>query len=1258
MPAKQIVFSEISRQAILRGVNQLTDAVKVTLGPKGRNVILERKLGGPIITKDGVTVAKEIELRDPLENMGAQMVREVASKTSDTAGDGTTTATVLAQAIFREGVKSVAAGANPMALKRGIEQAVNRIVEEVKKLARPVSGNMIAQVGTISANGDTSIGNIIAEAMRRVGKDGVITVEESKTMLTELQSVEGMQFGSGYLSPYFITDPDRMECILDDPYILIHEKKISSMKELVPSSGNGILEQVARSGKPLLIVAEQVEGEALATVVVNKLRGTLKVCAVKAPGFGDRRQAMLQDIAILTGGRAVMEETGIQLETLRLEDLGRAKRVVVDKDNTTIVEGAGTDSAIRGRVKQLRAQIEETTNDYDREKLQERLAKLAGGVAVIQVGAATETEMKEKKARVEDALHATRAAIEEGILPGGGVALLRASEALQGLTCIGDEFLGVNIVRNACQAPARQIVLNAGHEAATVMQKIRSNVNFNFGFNAATSEYQDLMEYGIIDPAKVTRSALQNASSIAGLMLTTEAMISEIPARRQFAGVESGAGAAYAPDPSRPFYESNVATSPARESINVEEFTRPVVRFTESIAADAVDEDEMAFVSADYGDEGGGSGAGGGVSSGGSGGVSSGGGDEGSTGGGGSSGGEEPQASPSQPPPPQGERTINFWISEREKELLRPLDIGQSYTGNFCVGKPVNANLFRGPGTTIPSSDVPPEGLPTHWKVVATNIELAIPLPSRGLDYSLDRSTANGPLDGATFDLFVPYASDSETYPLMLRPLAAPALLTVLIHVNNKLYRELKAELTLTGTPAPPAQPSARIVKDRAYFTSQHVNIGTRHEWTSPPGEISISVISPGNAILDGKAGADAFRGKRVSIGTALARLKQPIEQLQRCAETFRAKHSNYLDDIEQPDLLQLLHNLQTQYDAPYDWAKLNDSADPRRQAQWQTVASSEELHRLASYGYKLYNELFPPRSELRGLFERLQPGCRINLTWHDDSGAEWPGHIPWELLYAEDPDEGAPKEATLFWGLRFRIGYTAYQASDPKMALGAPQDTWCANLLFYGDSATEPATAEARWQRSVWSSWKNQRIVPLGAPGSLPKQEIRAELRSPARPAGVLYMFCHYTLANGVPVLRFGLDSANPDDVLEETELGNAEFQSHPLVFANACSTGTTGVYAANELEKAFFGRGCRAFIGTESKVPVQMASRFAAVFFWFFLRQVAKDPMAGGEAMAQARLLLWTHYKNIGGLLYSYVNQYDLYLASDNELDTLQRR
>jgi len=520
---KQIITGENSRQAILRGVNQLADAVKITLGPKGRNAVIEKKFGAPIITKDGVTVAKEIELADGLENMGAQMVREVASKTSDVAGDGTTTATVLAQAIFREGVKTVAAGASPTALKRGIEKAVEVAAAEISKFHKDVKGDMIAQVGTISANNDRQIGSIIAEAMKKVGKDGVITVEESKTMETTLEVVEGMQFDRGYLSPYFVTDPERMECALEDVRILIHEKKISSMKDLLP-----LLEQTAKMGKPLVIIAEDVEGEALATLVVNKLRGTLQCAAVKAPGFGDRRKAMLEDIATLTGGKAITEDLGIKLENVKLEDLGKAKKITIDKDNTTIVEGGGKASEIEGRVKQIRAQIEETTSDYDREKLQERLAKLVGGVAVIKVGAATETELKEKKARVEDAMHATRAAVEEGIVPGGGVALVRCIAALEKLKLQDDEAIGVNIVKRALEEPMRQIALNAGQEGAVIVGRIRESKDENFGYNADTDEFGDMVKAGVIDPAKVTRLALQNAASIAGLMLTTEALIADI----------------------------------------------------------------------------------------------------------------------------------------------------------------------------------------------------------------------------------------------------------------------------------------------------------------------------------------------------------------------------------------------------------------------------------------------------------------------------------------------------------------------------------------------------------------------------------------------------------------------------------------------------------------------------------------------------------------------------------------------------------
>ena len=543
--AKKIIYGEAARQKILEGVNQLANAVKVTLGPKGRNVILDKKFGSPTITKDGVTVAKEIDLKDSLENMGAQMVREVASKTSDIAGDGTTTGTVLAQAIYREGAKNVVAGANPMEVKRGIERGVEAVVDQLHTMSKEVSGNMIAQVGTISANNDVTIGTTIAEAMDKVGKDGVITVEEARTLETSLDVVEGMQFDRGYLSPYFVTDAERMECVLENPVILIHEKKISSMKDLLP-----LLEQVARLSRPLLIIAEDIEGEALATLVVNKLRGTLQGASVKAPGFGDRRKAMLEDIATLTGGKAITEDLGLKLENLRTEDLGQAKKVTIDKDNTTIVEGAGTSDTIAGRVKQIRAQIEETTSDYDREKLQERLAKLVGGVAIIKVGAATETEMKEKKARVEDAMHATKAAVEEGIVPGGGVALLRSAAVLSELTLDGDQQIGVNILQRALEEPMRWIAQNAGLEGSIVVQRVREAKTPEEGFNAQTEVYEDLVAAGVIDPTKVVRTALQNAGSISSLLLTTEALVSELPEDKKEAaggapGMPGGMGGMY-----------------------------------------------------------------------------------------------------------------------------------------------------------------------------------------------------------------------------------------------------------------------------------------------------------------------------------------------------------------------------------------------------------------------------------------------------------------------------------------------------------------------------------------------------------------------------------------------------------------------------------------------------------------------------------------------------------------------------------------
>jgi len=535
--AKQLLYGDGARAAILKGVNQLADAVKATLGPKGRNAILDKKFGAPTITKDGVTVAKEVELKNPYENMGAQLVREVASKTSDVAGDGTTTATVLAQAIYREGAKNITAGGNPMEIKRGIDRAVEVVVQELKKLSKPCQAKKeISQIGTISANNDSTIGDLIAEAMEKVGKDGVITVEEAKSMSTSLEVVEGMQFDRGYISPYFVTNAERMEASVEEPFLLIHEKKISGMKDLLP-----LLEQVAKMGKPLVIVAEEVEGEALATLVVNKLRGTLNVAAVKAPGFGDRRKAMLEDIAVLTGGQVISEELGLKLENIKLTDLGRAKRVTIDKDNTTIVEGYGDPKKIEGRVKQIKAQIEETTSDYDREKLQERLAKIVGGVAVINVGAATETEMKEKKARVEDALHATKAAVEEGIVPGGGVAFLRCVSALDSLKLSPEQQVGVNIVRRALEEPIRQIVENAGVEGSVVVDKVRKEKT-SYGFDAQTEQYVDMLQAGIIDPTKVTRCALQNAASVAGLMLTTEVMITDLPEEKKEPAMPGGGG--------------------------------------------------------------------------------------------------------------------------------------------------------------------------------------------------------------------------------------------------------------------------------------------------------------------------------------------------------------------------------------------------------------------------------------------------------------------------------------------------------------------------------------------------------------------------------------------------------------------------------------------------------------------------------------------------------------------------------------------
>jgi hypothetical protein len=1056
-----------------------------------------------------------------------------------------------------------------------------------------------------------------------------------------LRTADGFQFAEGYLSPYFITDPERMETLLEDPYILVYENKINSVRQLAGASGGGVLEQIARSGKAFLIIAEDVEGEALATLVVNKLRGVLVCCAVKSPGLGARRNALLEDLAILTGAKVVSEGTGNKLEDVTLDDLGRARRVTVDKNSTTLIDCAGSKKALQDRIEQLRAQIEQTTPAYDREKLTERLAKLEGGVVIITVGAATETELKEKKARVEDALHSTRAAMEEGIVPGGGIALLRAAEALGAVMLAGDEQVGVNIVKRACEEPLRQIAANAGYEGDTVIEEINKSANRNYGFNAARGRYEDLLDSGVIDAAKVTRSALQNASSISALMLTTEPMVTEVPPREVI--IDGRAGASRKTELlrftgeakiTRDFFLSSNEQSDDRKLALRSENTFTVAPPLGATHAGPKPGATRNLASSNKQSH---------VQNG----TPGGGGGEGSGGGGGrDSGGDD------SPPPP--ERRINFWISEREQEPFRVLNIGDKYTGNFRVGVPVKANLFTGPGSTIPPGDVPASGLPTHWVMIATNVELGTVDQSREITLS---RTSGELFDSARFDLLVPKFTDSTTIRLTLRPLAEPATLTVLIHVNDKIYRELKADLRVSESATVPAAPApcASITQDLPHAPLDLINTRTTRKWTTPPGVITLTVFTQGKAILLGTARGQYFSGDIVSLGTRKEELEQPVGLLQKSAESFRAKHGDYLNDIAPQNLLYRL----SQHHPGDDWGQLPDFADPPHQSKWQTVSVSDELFKLAFYGHKLYNVLFPRNvPPLRDLLDQLEPGQRVNINWRSDSGGDWVPHIPWELLYVDDPSANEAVDPTRFWGLRFRIGYTTYRPGNAMMSLGAPKDTWCSTLLFYGNAANEPATEEAKWQRKTWGSWSNQWIVPMGAKGATPKAEIVAELKRPSQRAGVLYLFCHYSLnAKNVPVLRFGTDSDNPDDILDETELGTTEFRTHPLVFANACMTGAAGVHAVNELEKAFFDRGCRAFIGTESKVPVQMASRFAAAFFWFFLRLVDRDPMAGGEAMSQARLLLWTHYKNIGGLLYSYVNQYDLYFAGAEELVQIQR-
>jgi chaperonin GroEL len=1208
--AKKIVDSENARAAILRGVNKLADAVKVTLGPKGRNVVIEKKFGSPTITRDGVTVAKEIELADPLANMGAQMVREVASKTADIAGDGTTTATVLAQAIYREGSRNVAAGANPMELKRGIDLAVRAAVAEIDKLSRPVEGKDIAHVGTISADNDEEIGRIISEAMEKVGKDGVITVEETHGLDTILEVVEGMQFDRGYLSPYFVTDAERMETVLENCKILLHEKKISLMKDLLPT-----LDQVAKQGRPLLIIAEDVEGEALATLVVNKLRGTLRVAAVKAPGFGDRRKAMLEDIAVLTGGKVITQDLGIKLEDVRWEDLGEARKIVLIRDDTKIVVGsddARRREAIAGRVRQIRNQIEETTSDYDREKLQERLANLMGGVAVIQVGAATESEIKTRKARLEGALQATRAAVEEGIVPGGGVALLRAVKSVEGIQADGDVLTGVRIVRRALEEPARQIAANAGAEGAAIVKELLRTNSSTIGYNAVTGQFEDMVQAGVIDPAKVTKTALLNAASISGLLLTTEATVSESRGghgTNLFGAVGATSGSASRSLPSQTRSVDGGSDLPLTE----------VPEVGKGLGATASPPRRGSYELETVGLRGGGGGGG--------------------EGGGGGDDGDPP------------EKRISIWVDEREQEPDRPLRVGEMITLCFKVGQPVTASLVDGPATRVPLADIPEEGLPTEW-VVSSSTVMLVP--------GTNALVGDAAVSQSTFPLLIPRNGESAVARLKALPQTADgARLDVLVYAGGLLYRQLQVELRVeNGVPRREPAPVVDIRGQMTYRLPGEIGRRPAQAWARPPGSLEITVES-GGAHVKGSA----FTHEE--IWAPNERVKWPpkaevaalVEQVRGAAEAFRETCQSDLDHLPAEDFeLRLQRLSETPESIPSDWTRLPDEADEDHRQAWARAAVEPKLFDLAYKGYELYQLFFPEDSSLRAGVDGLHPGTQLNFNWLDSFGDSWISHVPWGLMYRQEPEPGRPVDPLQFLGLRFRIGYVPYEVPAPNPALGKPGSVWAAHCLYWGSG--DPAGDESRWQRRRWSRWPNQVIVPVDPGGHEAKIGVGRLLKAPEkRPMAVLYFFCRSAEGSGSNdlVLRFA-NSSQKEDNLRQTEMGLSKLADRPFVFANACSTAAADPYIANRLALTFIkNRNCRAFLGTEIKVPIILASRFAAAFFHFFFRQVDGAPLSAGEAVTQARLFLWTQYRNLGGLFYCLINKQELYMADEQEIRAL---
>ena len=1185
--AKQFAFSDSGRQSLSRGIEQLANAARITYGPKGRTVALLDAAGKATLTTDGVKVANAVDLPDRLENLGAQVLKEAAATTADNVGDGTTTAIILAQRIFQEGLLCLSSGAEAMALKRAINQAVDQVLSHVRSSSREAGPAEIAAMSAMFSGDDPSIGESILEAFRLTGNRGIITVEQSNTGATYVKTAAGMSFGNGYLSPYFVTNAESMEAVLEDPYVLIFEGKISSAKEML-----SLLESVARSGKPLLIVADSVEGEALATLVVNHLRGTLKACAVAAPGVGESRQNKLADIATLTCGMAVMRDTGMTLDHLQLEALGSARRVTVTKDDTLIVAADLGRKAMEARVRQLRMQMERAPAGAARDAMQARLAALPGNVAVIHVGANTELELSQKRLRTENALKSVQAAIEEGVVTGGGVALLRAGTALDGPSGDIHARFADRIVRRACQEPLRQIAANAGYSGAFVAERVRDQRNPHAGFNAVSNRLEDLQSAGILDATKVTCSALVNATSVAGMALTTEAIVShlsDIPPRP--ADLDQTVRAFDAPA----FLGAQLEVLEEAPDLHfqLDHDVSPLLPLRlknlpkQPLPLETAPEGSPALLPPPApGPDGGDGGS--------------------STKGGG--GQDRPGSRPAY-------KAINIWLDDRDLDAATPLIVDTAYLLDFQVGDAVAKSLVDTKDARIPQSDIPDEGLDTEWEVSSATVALE----AVGDHVTVSSEDFHGsPLWTAQFALHIPKKGETDVRQLRIRPLTekSPGL-EVLVYARGALYRKLVVRFM--------AERGRNIRVDQA------IRGPASQLFLSP--DLEFIVNGPGRARLVPKRAGKPDSRHNVDWPGDGSTLANPIDNLREALETFQENHHAYLSAIDPADLAGRLANPDS-----------NSAPDPQHRQLWEAVASSDHLRRVASYGHELFEAMFSP--DARRWIATLPEGALLSIDWPDkQSGAVH--NTPWGLMYPEQVKSTQPVDPTKFFGLRYRLHYHAHDVAEPTWVdIGNSGRMHWGCCLFWGKQIQD----EVEQQRDFWKQWRNGTVIPKQAGLPNPKMDLHQLLSEPPRPMPLLYLYCLCgDIERTDPILQFG-DTNQSSDVFEYWQLDEMQLPDQPLVFLNACATSAPHALTPNPLEKRFFDKGCRAFIGTECKVPAALGSRFAVVFCHFFFGKIDGRRMNAGEAFFQTRRFLWERYHNIGGLLYTHVNDYDLFVSDED--------